>query len=117
MTDKELETACGKAQAFGYECGTNAGSWMLDGNSSLDYAQKLLDGIEDGDPIVMDLQPSPLSGEWADGLTFGDVYRAADFDPEDTDAAPDILDAFELGFGEGFWDEVARSARAMGATR
>jgi hypothetical protein len=115
MVDEQFDTACGKAQAFGVECGKAAGSWVLDGNSSLDYAQKLLDGYEDGDPAVMDLQPSPLSGEWADGLTEADVYRAADFDPEDTDAAPDVLDAFELGFGEGFWDEVTRSARAMGA--
>lgn len=118
MTDRKWETALAKARAFGVESGKAAGSWMLDGNSTVADAQKLLDGWEDGDPEVMDLEPSPLSGEWADSITASDVYAAADMDEDETEeAASEILSAFEEGYSEGFWDEVCRAARAMGAVR
>ena len=118
MTDKEWETARAKAYVFGQECGTNSGSWVLDGNSSLETAQRILDGWEDGDPEILDMQPSPLSGEWADGITASEVYTAAEMaEDESDDGASEILDAFEDGFTDGYWLEVCRSARAMGATR
>lgn len=88
----------------GYEAGQAAGSWVLDGNSSVSTAQRLIDGYDAGDPEIMDLCPAPLSGEWAGESPvelLGDDYT-------DDDA-----DQYELGFEQGFWDEVLTSARHM----
>jgi hypothetical protein len=102
----------GDAAAEGYERGTAAGSWAIDGNTSDEVTRRLLAGIEDGDPEVLDALPSaPLSGEWAHGLRPGDVlgwYDLGDGHP----SADDVLEAFENGFRRGVLDEVSRSARA-----
>src|SRR5579859_7892445 len=94
--------------------GQAAGSWVLDGNSSQESARKLLQGWEDGDPEVMDIQPSPLSGEYADDPTQQSLlrelgYKEADF----PDEADDIATAYEQAYGEGSWEEVRSHARAI----
>jgi len=101
-----------RAEQEGYEHGVTAGSWLLDGNSSEEAARRLLSGIEDGDPEILDQLPgSPLSGEYADGLLPRDVLAWYDLD-EQHDAADDILRAFEDGFSRGVEAEAVRSATA-----
>ena len=99
-----------RVEALGVEAGKAAGSWLLDGNSSEDEARSLLQMIEDGDPAFE--IPAPLSGEWSDGWAAERVFAEADIEPTDDDE-PDLLDAFEAGFAQGFEDEAARSARAL----
>lgn len=102
-----------QAEQEGYDHGVTAGSWLLDGNSTSEAARRLLRGIEDGDPMVLDALPSsPLSGEWADSLTPADVLAWYELD-EDDDAAGDVLRAFEDGFSRGVQDEAVRSATAL----
>jgi hypothetical protein len=99
------------ARKEGRERGENAASWLLDGNSTEDAARRLLQGIEDGDPEVMDSLPSaPLSGEWAGELLPADVLAWYGLDSEDP-AAGDVLLAFEDGFSEGVQDGAGRLAR------
>ena len=97
-----------KAYKAGYERGVAAGSWILDGNSSANEAARIIKGYEDGDPEIMDMAPSPLSGEWA-GESIPELSDRYDLDLDDDDVATD----FEDGFSDGFWEEVLRSARAM----
>jgi len=102
-----------QAEQKGYEYGVSAGSWLLDGNSSEDAARRRLQGIEDGDPEILDALPcSPLSGEWADSLTPADVLGWYDLD-EEHEAAEDVLRAFEAGFSRGVEAEAVRSASAL----
>jgi len=102
-----------RAEQEGFEHGVTAGSWLLDGNSSEEAARRLLTGIEDGDPEILDALPSsPLSGEWADSLTPADVLGWYDLD-EDHEAADDVLRAFEDGFSRGVEAEAVRSATAL----
>ena len=106
-----LDEIIERAEREGYDHGVTAGSWLLDGNSTQDAARELVRGIEEGDPIVLDLLPSsPLSGEYADGVLPPDVLHDID---EDHDAASDVLDAFEAGFSRGVEAEAVRSARAL----
>lgn len=81
----------------GFAAGTAAGGWVE--ISDVDAARTLLAGYEDGDPEVMDLQPSPLSGEWA-GESLAELGLA--------DASDDELCAYEDGYCQGFWAEVVR---------
>lgn len=97
-----------RARAAGFERGVGAGSWVLDGNSSASAARAILTGLEDGDPEIMDVQPAPLSGEWA-GESIPELSADLGIDLEDDELAT----IFEAAFSEGFWQEVERSARAM----
>jgi hypothetical protein len=102
-----------QADAAGYEAGTAAGSWVIDGNTTEDAARTILEGIADGDPEVMDALPSaPLSGEWAGAPLPRDILRDLDADEYDDDAADEILRAYEDGYSRGVVDEVQRSALA-----
>lgn len=101
------------ARQDGYEAGIAAGSWLLDGNSTNEAARRLLQGIEDCDPEILDALPSsPLSGEWADSLAPRDVLASVDMD-EDSEASEDVLRAYEDAYSQGVTDEACRSARAM----
>jgi ribosome modulation factor len=109
----DVEDVLERAEQEGYEAGKAAGSWLLDGNSSEETARRLLAGIEDGDPEILEALPSsPLSGECADGLMPRDVLGWYDLD-EEHDAADDVLRAFEDGYDRGVQDEATRSARAF----
>lgn len=108
-----LDEIIERAEQDGYDRGKAAGSWLLDGNSTEDTARRLLEGIEGGDPEIMDALPSaPLSGEWADSLTPAEVLGWYDLD-EEHDAADEILRAFEDGYSRGVQDEAVRSARVL----
>jgi hypothetical protein len=95
-------------RSAGYEYGKAKGSWVFDGNTDEATYRRILDGFEDGDPEVLDIQPSPLSGEWA-GESITELSDAFGIDLSD----PDNADEFEDGFVQGFWDEVISTAREM----
>lgn len=95
-----------EAYEHGFGAGVNQAAWTVDTNTPLDRARALLVGHADGDPAVMDLCPSPLSGEWAAEAiseVLGDEFT-------DDDA-----DEYEAGFTDGFWTEVTRVARLVTA--
>lgn len=104
ITDQMLTDA----DTAGHERGKAAGSWVLDGNSTTDAAYRILEGLEDGDPEIFDMMPSPLSGEWA-GESIPELSAEYGIDLEDDTLAS----AFEAGFADGWSAEVTRSARAI----
>lgn len=97
-----------KAYRLGKEYGQVRGSWVFNGNTDEVTYRKVLEGYEDGDPEVMDLQPAPLSGEWG-GESISELSDYFGLDLEDDDIAQD----FEDGFSDGFWSEVIDTARRM----
>jgi hypothetical protein len=104
------------ADKLGRERGHAAGTWVIDGNTSEDIARAIVKGYEDGEPEVMDMQPAPLSGEWADDPTVKTVLRdIADEagDEIDADSESDLLDIFEMAYSDGYWNEIIRSANAI----
>ena len=93
-----------KYYKMGEEAGKAAGSWIIDGNTTAETAQRIIDGYDANDCTVMDLQPSPLSGEWA-GESISELFGKQPTDSQ--------LDDYENGYSEGFWAEVIRSAKAV----
>ena len=94
-----------KSRALGYLDGVRRGDSLTDGNTTLEQYAKIRTGYEEGDCEVMDLCPYPLSGEWADesiseifNLNIGQDY------PDD-----ELLDKYEQGFQEGFWNKVIQN--------
>jgi hypothetical protein len=105
-------------RSLGEEHGKAASSWILDGNSTQEAAERLLRGILEGDPEVLDSLPSsPLSGEWADAASGAELVAEAglDFDGSDPDSAEresELLDAYSDGYSEGVHDGAEATARA-----
>ena len=110
-----IEQAIEKARENGKESGKAAGSWFFDpGNSSPTQARRIIQGIEDNDPEILDMLPdtNPLSGEWADGLTEKDVLSEVGVNEND-DASEDVLIAFLDGYYEGVREQVIEDANAI----
>ena len=102
-----------RAREMGADHGAAAGSWIIDGNTSEETARWWLQGIEDGDPLVMDQLPSaPLSGEWAGDPTPSSVLAELELDDNDY-AADDALSAYEDAFYTAVHDQVVWAARAV----
>jgi hypothetical protein len=94
------------AEQDGRQAGYNAGTWLLDGNSTAEQAQALLDAME---ACELDV-PSPLSGEWA-GESIPELLRNLD-DLEDYQSE-ELFDAYEVAYVTAYNAEAERSARAM----
>lgn len=91
---------------MGYEAGRARGSWVE--INSPEEAKRILRGIEDGDPELMDLEPSALSGEWA-SESIPELSAEFDLDLSDDDVAAE----FEQGYSDGFWSEVQGTATSV----
>lgn len=111
MARKATETA----RRLGLSAGRAAASWYFDGNTKDETYARVRQGIDDGDPEVLDTFKFPdLSGEWADGLTpdalMGNVYAH----PERMmDRQDDICAAWEEGAQEGYMAEIERVLSEM----
>jgi hypothetical protein len=117
MTSKTLSEIMDEARKMGAEHGQNAASWYFDGNTTDETYRRVLKGIEEGDPEILDTFPSsPLSGEWADDPTPTTLFRdlgldahaEATFNPE---AFDEVCSAYEDGFYEAVSHEIERVAR------
>jgi hypothetical protein len=93
--------------------GKKAAGWVTDGNTSRETYQRLLKGIEEGDPEVLDAYNTPnLSGEWADGYTEADLLEDAGYVRRDGYVLRDELcDQYNSDAAQAFWDEVLRVCR------
>jgi hypothetical protein len=108
-------TYTNKAKGLGREHGKNAAAWWIQDTLTNNYrdpaghARTILQGIEDGDPAVLDTLPwSDLSGEWADGNTAADVYRELGIDwTKDPDMY--LIDLYESTFADAMLLEVTRA--------
>jgi hypothetical protein len=70
------ERALAHARELGAEHGSNAASWVFDGNTSQETYRRILQGIEDGDPEILNSLPAPdLSGQWADEMTADELVK------------------------------------------
>lgn len=122
------EVARLKAHTVGYEHGENAAAWWqqdtIGGRVTRDttaVARQVLQGIEDGDPAILDALPSLASAGWPDNHTPADLaddclWPEPDLDDADAhqrwlEAQPSLRDAYEDGFDEGVHDAVAQACR------
>ena len=87
-----------------------AGTWIFDGNTSRATYRAVLDGIEAGDPMVLDAYREPdLFGEFGDPTeaTLADDLGIEPYSAQSGEAS----DVWEDAAREAFWTEVERAAR------
>ena len=89
----------------GMRAGIARASWSFDGNTSLEAYARVLQGVEHGDPqVVEEFDPGePLSGEHAGG-SLSEIFD---------DPAPMVewMEAYEEGYAQGYWHELERVCR------
>lgn len=122
------DAALAYAHERGTEAGSNAAAWFaqetIGGRATGDVtraARILIEGIEDGDPAVLDSLPTAdLSGEWAGALTGpeleADALAHAGVDDVAQPGASgewfsDICDAYEYSFSQAVEDCIRREAK------
>ena len=104
-----------KAAALGSERGKTAAGWRFDGNTSTETYVKFLDQIEGGDWEDEFGPQSPLSGEWADGLTVQTLIREVDPDGKDVNLShywqDRISSTYETAYFDAYIAEMVRVAK------
>jgi len=110
----------------GEQAGANAADWWAQdtvGGRAVgdvtDTARRVLAGVEDVDPAVLDALPAcDLSGQWADAPTQADLYTQAappdapDWDTLDEQAQTEAVDAYRDGYDTAVQDRVVRHCLA-----
>lgn len=101
------------AEEFGKQHGDEAASWVFNGNTPVEEYRRVLLGLEVGDPAVMEMCPSPLSGEFADGLKPNDVFNAVGMNASDISSewGAKLLDVFDEAFTTAWWNNVEATCR------
>lgn len=109
-SEAEWEALKERARKLGTEHGHAKGTWYFDGNTPTEAYQRVLTGINDGDPAVLNTFPTDgLSGEWADGFSSRDLER--ELGVEGGEGLDELADAYTEAFDIAVQDEIVRAAR------
>lgn len=98
----------------GMEDGSMAASWLVDGNTPdpIQALQRLVQGIEDGDPEILDELPQPrLGGEFADDPTWEDILKEELDEYSDDRLFNGEYDDLENSYHEGFTEGIEKELR------
>ena len=110
MRTREILSA---AKRDGARAGRNAASWCIDGNTTDETLRRLVQGLEDGDPMILDAYRTPnLSGEFADDPTPRTLQ--ADYDVSDKrwdDIGDGVCNAWQDAADEAFRHALEATAR------
>ncbi len=113
MCDEQWQEAFEEIYAAGVSMGESAAAWLLDGNSTREEAQALLDGINDGDPLVLDALPTLTLGEWAGDPTIEEIIDEVcglDVSNISAEEIQDLFSAYNDGFSDGVQSGAAGEA-------
>ena len=98
-----------KAEELGVAAGRAAASRVFDGSTPDEAYQRVLRGIDERDPAVLDAIEPPSTGPAA-GYTADDLARDLGIDPRDR-AVRRAVSAYADAFTGSFWQETERAAR------
>jgi hypothetical protein len=98
-----------RAAELGRDAGKAAATWAFDGNTPDEAYRRVLRGIDDGDPAVLDAIEPPAIGPAA-GYDQDDLARDLGLEPGDP-ALQDAVPAYADAFAGSFRAEVERAAR------
>jgi hypothetical protein len=101
-----------RAAEIGTKHGTNAASWVFNGNTSDETYSQIVKMADEGDPALYDQFRAPdLSGEYADDYSERQLAKDTGIDQDDDITLSDAAMAFNDAASEVFWSEVERIAR------
>jgi hypothetical protein len=94
----------------GVRDGENAASWLIDGNTPdpFMFISKILNGMEDGDPEIMDMLPEPrVGGEWADDPTWEQIC-VEEIDRYGDDGEQELFAVYTEAFHDGVETQIRK---------
>jgi len=94
----------------GREDGDAVGSYVIDGSTSKELAREIFQGIEDGDPAILDMLPELQLGQWADDPSFEEILEDLGIEYSE-DEVDDLFNAYSDAWSEGMIDRVTQDAR------
>lgn len=102
-----------KTWAIAWRNGIAAASWVFDGNTTRETYERFLNGIESGDPEILDSVREPsLSGEYGDDYSEDDLMSEVGWVPHDgTLLRDDLANIYNETVSQAFWYEIERMAR------
>lgn len=107
--EQEHETAI---RQRGHDDGWNAASWLVDGNTDDPFGvlTRLLEGMKDGDPEIMDQLPSPdVSGQHANAPTWEEIiHDETDIIELSDDGETELWDVYQEAFDHGVEANIIR---------
>jgi hypothetical protein len=112
-------TYTAKATDLGTAAGTAAAAWVFDGNTDDATRAKVLAGIDDGDPAILNAYDHMIPQIGIDSDESIDLAGEVGIDPDAMDplealgAKDAAVDAWNMAAGDAFWAEVERSAREL----
>ena len=104
-----------RAAELGRDAGKAAATWVFDGNTPGEAGQRVLRGIVEGDPAVLDAIEPPAIGPGA-GYDRGDLARDLGIEPGDR-ALPRAVSAYADAFTDAFWRDPAKGGARQKETR
>jgi hypothetical protein len=109
--DEDGRSERDRIEARGYSDGHAAATWFEIPDE--ETARRILAGIDEGDPEILDAFPAPrLGGEFADDPTWSDVLGEESCEDSD-DGRPELLGVYEYAFACASEREIVRSCRFM----
>jgi hypothetical protein len=111
VEEKTHDEANAKAiRERGHADGKTAAGWLVDGNTNrpFDVLKRLVQGMDDGDPEIMDELPSPrLGGEFADDPSWEDIVRdETTIEELSDDGENDLMVIYEEAFNQGVEEQI-----------
>ena len=101
----------------GKSAGRAAASWVFDGNSPPQAYERVLKGIQDGDPEVLDSLRTPnLSGEYADDPTPQTLAQLVGLDEQNDPEGyrlDELCTVWEDAASMEFWSQIERTCKRM----
>lgn len=102
------------ARRIGEREGQAAGSWVIDGNTTAETIRAIAQGLDDGDPAILDALPlAPPFDVFGYALEEIGQEIGAEIDPEDTAGTDALLSAFAEGWNDGATAEIERMIAAQ----
>lgn len=112
MITEEWAKIIAAATELGATDGRAAATWVFDGNTSDETWTEARRALDEGDPAAWDAYSSPLSGEWADGLTPTALMEQLGVEDATDEATDEACTAYEQAHSEAWADEIDRAIAA-----
>jgi hypothetical protein len=108
-TEAEHNEAIEAIRERGKSDGSDAGSWVIDGNTTRERAREIYQGIEDGDSKILHGLPELQLGQWADDPSFEEILDDLGIEYTD-DEVDDLFQEYGDAWSEGMTERVQRDA-------
>jgi len=113
MDDRTYGNALARAGALGDRAGARAGNSFFDGNTDRETYQRVLTGISDGDPAILDQLPYFEASEAEELEIYEEIVEFVNREDSESPEENDLLETYADAFALAAVREIERIARGQ----